>query len=69
MNNRAESSRVPIRRREQKMQGFKSAKSAQRFLSAHGPIYNTFNTCLHHTGDLAFWAEVDQLIHCPPSTL
>jgi len=47
MNNRAESSHVPIRRRERKMQGFKSAKSAQRFLSAHGPIYNTFNTCRH----------------------
>jgi len=39
MNNRAESSDVPIRRRERKMQGFKSAKSAQRFLSAHGSIY------------------------------
>src|SRR5256714_8292021 len=47
MNNRAESSHVPIRRRERKMQGFKSAKSAQRFLSTHGPIYNTFNTCRH----------------------
>src|SRR6266581_4914675 len=47
MNNRAESSHVPIRRRERKMQGFKSAKSAQQFLSAHGPIYNTFNTCPH----------------------
>src|SRR6266496_568254 len=47
MNNRAESSHVPIRRRKRKMQGLKSAKSAQRFLSAHGPIYNTFNTCRH----------------------
>jgi len=47
LNNRAESSHVPIRRRERKMQGFKSAKSAQRFLSGHGPIYNTFNTCRH----------------------
>ena len=46
-NNQAESSHVPIRRRERKMQGFKSAKSAQQFLSAHGPIYNTFNTCRH----------------------
>src|SRR5438477_738029 len=46
-NNRAESSHVLIRRRERKMQGFKSAKSAQRFLSTHGPIYNTFNTCRH----------------------
>jgi len=47
MNNRAESSHVPIRKRERKMQGFKSAKSAQRFLSAHGSIYNTFNTYRH----------------------
>jgi len=30
-NNRAESSHVPIRRRERKMQGFKSPGSAQRF--------------------------------------
>src|SRR5437762_14268229 len=37
MNNRAESSHVLIRRRERKMQGFKSAKSAQRFLSATVP--------------------------------
>src|SRR5215831_9511052 len=30
-NNRAENSHQPVRRRERKMQGFKSAKSAQRF--------------------------------------
>jgi putative transposase len=35
LNNRAESSHVPIRRRERKMQGFRSARSAQRFLSSH----------------------------------
>jgi transposase-like protein len=34
-NNRAENSHQPIRRRERKMQGFKSAGSAQRFLSTH----------------------------------
>jgi DNA end-binding protein Ku len=34
-NNRAENSHQPTRRREGKMQGFKSAGSAQRFLSAH----------------------------------
>ena len=32
-NNRAENSHQPTRRRERKMQGFKSAGSAQRFLS------------------------------------
>ena len=34
-NNRAENSHQPTRRRERKMQGFKSAGSAQRFLSVH----------------------------------
>jgi putative transposase len=32
-NNRAENSHQPVRRRERRMQGFKSAKSAQRFVS------------------------------------
>src|SRR5271155_40425 len=34
-NNRAENSHQPTRRRERKMQGFKSVGSAQRFLSMH----------------------------------
>jgi transposase-like protein len=46
-NNRAESSHVPIRRRERKMQRFKLQGSAQRFLSVHGPIYNLFNVHRH----------------------
>src|SRR6266436_1834391 len=44
-DNRAESSHVPIRRRERKMQGFKSPRSALRFLSIHASVYNNFNTC------------------------
>ena len=46
-NNRAENSHLPIRRRERKMLGFKSRASAQRFLSAHGPIYNVFDIQRH----------------------
>jgi transposase-like protein len=46
-NNRAENSHLVIRRRERKQQKFKSQGSAQRFLSAHGPIYNTFNLQPH----------------------
>ena len=39
-NNRAENSHQPTRRRERKMQRFKSAGSAQKFLSTHAAAFN-----------------------------
>ena len=46
-NNRAENSHLTVRQRERRMQRFKSAKSAQIFLSIHACIYNIFNVQRH----------------------
>jgi transposase-like protein len=64
-NNRAENSHLPIRRRERKMQRFKSAQSAHQFLTTHAAIYNNFalqphlasrQTLRHFRGEaLAAW--------------
>ena len=41
-NNRAENSHQPVRRRERKIQKFKSPGSAHRFLNVQSATYNTF---------------------------
>src|SRR5918994_1488945 len=47
LNNRAENSHRPTRRRERQMQRFKSPEQAQRFLSAHAMIYGHFHPRRH----------------------
>ena len=47
LNNRAENSHRPTRRRERQMQRFKSPEQAPRFLSAHAMIYGHFRPRRH----------------------
>src|ERR671910_2599382 len=48
LNNRAENSHQPTRRRERQMKRFKSPGQAQRFLSAHDPINDLFHLRRDH---------------------
>src|SRR5436190_8940348 len=68
LNNRAENSHQPTRRRERQMKRFKSPGQAQRFLSAHDGINNLFHLRRDHrpaaqyraarTQAFQTWAEV-----------
>ncbi len=68
LNNRAENSHQPTRRRERQMKRFKSAGQAQRFLSAHDGISNLFHLRRHQvpaaqyrdarTEAFAAWTEI-----------
>ena len=47
LNNRAENSHQPPRRRERQMKRFNSSRQAQRFLSAHDPVNNLVHLRRH----------------------
>ena len=47
LNNRAENSHQPFRRREQAMAKFRNAKSLQNFASIHSSLHNHFNLERH----------------------
>jgi putative transposase len=47
LNNRAENSRQPFRRRERAMQRFRSMKTLQKFSSVHAQVHNHFNQERH----------------------
>ena len=47
LNNRAENSHQPFRRRERAMQRFRSLKTLQKFSSVHSQVHNHFNQERH----------------------
>src|SRR6202166_2675433 len=69
-NNRAENSHQPTRRRERKMQRFKSPGSPQRSLSVHAAVHNTFNVQRHLTSRRTLRVLRDEAFQtwrtCPP---
>ena len=71
LNNRAENSHQPTRRRERVMKRFKSPRQLQRFASIHDPIYNLFYLPRHEMTSTDFremrslamqtWHEIAQV--------
>ncbi len=53
LNNRAENSHLPLRRREQAMQGFRSAGGLQRFVNVFSAVRNLFVPPRPYTSALA----------------
>ena len=47
LNNRAENSHLPFRRREHAMLRFRQTKTLQKFVSVHASFYNHFNSERH----------------------
>jgi len=47
LNNRAENSHLPLRRRERAMLRFRRMKSLQKFVSVHASLHNHFNSERH----------------------
>jgi putative transposase len=43
LNNRAENSHLPFRRRERAMQRFRRMRSLQKFVTVHASVHNHFN--------------------------
>jgi putative transposase len=53
LNNRAENSHLPLRRRERAMQGFRSPGGLQRFVSVFSAVRNLFVPPCPHRSALA----------------
>lgn len=72
LNNRAENSHLPLRKRERLMQGFRSPGGLQRFVSTFSAVRNLFvpprpcrsalATHLHRLGAMAHWKAVAGIV-------
>jgi putative transposase len=68
LNNRAENSHVPSRKRERMMQGFRSPENLQRFITVFSAVRNLFvpprshrsalATHMHRLNAMAHWKAV-----------
>ena len=68
LNNRAENSHLPFRRRERAMLRFRRTRSLQKFVSVHASVHNHFNQerhlysrenfKLHRAAALAEWRQL-----------
>jgi transposase-like protein len=69
-NNRAENSHQPTRRRERKMQRFKSPGSAQRFQSIHAAVFNpSTSSVISHPATRSASQETKRSGHGKPPPL
>ena len=59
LNNRAENSHLPFRRRERAMLRFRQMRSLQKFAAIHGSIHNHFNQERHLTSREIFKSRRD----------
>jgi putative transposase len=63
LNNRAENSHQPTRRRERRMQRFKSTQQAQLFLSIFDIVYHFFHPKKHQLTAVNYRWKLDQRCH------
>jgi putative transposase len=59
LNNRAENSHLPFRRRERAMSRFRRMRSLQKFVSIHSSVYNHFNFERHINSRIRFKQKRD----------
>lgn len=53
LNNRADNSHLPSRKRERAMQGYRSPGALQRFVSVHSATRNSFSVPVRHRNALS----------------